>query len=58
MDELKAIITEEFNAIPQEMVVKACRSVLDRMAFCRHLEAEPRQFTSERQENMGGGDGP
>ncbi len=66
MDELKVIITEEFNAIPQEMIIKACRSVLDRVAYCRHLEGQPiknfederRQFTCERRENMRGGDEP
>jgi hypothetical protein len=27
IDELKRLITEEFNRIPQEMIAKACRSV-------------------------------
>ena len=40
IEELKAIITEEFNAIPQEMIAKACRSVLERVAFCRHIGGE------------------
>jgi len=61
MEELRTFITEEFNAIPQEMIEKACKSVVDRAVFCRlhhgrpfkNLEMERKAFNRERRENLG-----
>jgi transcriptional regulator with XRE-family HTH domain len=40
IDELKAIITEEFNRIPQEMIAKACRSVSTRLELCIDIDGQ------------------
>jgi hypothetical protein len=48
LDELKQLITDEFNRIPQEMVARACRSVKERCQLCCFLEGKQLELHKER----------